>query len=262
MPDVPALVLADSSHVATPVEAAVRTVARFPRGRLLVTRLVPPSDCAQLAVKRFMRGQRVQDRCARSAPLVQPPPPAPMSLRDVQLPALGERGRRGRLVQAFALTFGDLVDDFYAGFFSKPDSFFSNRRLRGGGLRGGGYVIGESIARLHRYEFVPGVRLSGRWNESAEVMRIRIDGPGRLDGRIIVSGTGAALSLRVRGRIAGRDVSAIVIVPSHLAAVIEESISGSAGAAAALPLRPSGGRPSSSPLSWPRWSPPRRRMRR
>ena len=237
MPDVPVLLLEDSTHIGTPAEAAVRTAARFPRAKLLLTTLDPLDDCAELAVKRFMRGRLVQDRCPRSGPLIPPSAPAPTSLREVPPPAIGPSGRRGRLLNAFALTFGDLVDDFYASIFSNPRSFFRSGRLRAGGLRGGSFVLGENAIRLNRYQFVPGVRLSGRWNQERRAIPLAIDGPGRLDGRIWVSEAGTDLALRLRGRIAGRRVRAIVLVPSRLAAAFDESIEGSA-AAATLPLRP------------------------
>jgi hypothetical protein len=152
-------------------------------------------------------------------------------------PPLGTTGRRGRVLNAFALSFADLVDGFYASFFSDPLSFIRDRRIRSGGLRGGSFVAGENVLRLDRYEFVPGVRLSGRWNQERDVLSLRIDGPGRLDGRVLVSEVGTDLTLRLRGRIGGRRVRAIVIVPSRLTAAIEESLGGLA-AAAALPLRP------------------------
>jgi hypothetical protein len=141
------------------------------------------------------------------------------------------------VLNAFALSFADLVDGFYASFFSDPLSFIRDRRIRSGGLRGGSFVAGENVLRLDRYEFVPGVRLSGRWNQERDVLSLRIDGPGRLDGRVLVSELGTDLTLRLRGRIGGRRVRAIVIVPSRLTAAIEESLGGLA-AAAALPLRP------------------------
>ena len=236
MPDVPALVLEDSTHVATPVEAAARTAARFPRGQLLVTGLSPLDACAELAVARFMRGQRVQERCRRTGALIPPAKPAPTSLRELR-PVRGVPGRRGRLLTAFGLTFGDLVDDFYARLFANPRAFTPNSRFHGGGLRGGSFTIGEEILRMNRYEFVPGVRLSGRWNGDEGAIPLRIDGPGRLDGRIRVAESGDDLAFRVRGRIAGRHIRATVVVHSRLIDAIEESIDGSASAAA-LPLLP------------------------
>ena len=237
MPDVPALVLADSSHIDTPVESAMRTAARFPRGQLLVTSLSPLDTCTELAVFRFMRGRQIQDRCPRTGALIPPAAPAPTSVRELA-PVRGVPGRRGRLLKAFALTFGDLVDDFYAGLSANPRAFLSNRRFRGGGLRGGNFVAGEEVLRLDEYEFVPGVRLSGRWRGENNSIGLRIDGPGRLDGRIGISEPdGDDLVFRVRGRIAGRRIRTRVVIQSRLIDAIEQSIDGSP-AAAALPLLP------------------------
>ena len=238
MPDVPVLVLQDATHVGTPVEAAMRSVARFPRGQLLVAGLSPLDVCAELAVDRFMRDQRVQERCPHTGPLVPPARPAPRSLRELT-PVRGLPGRRGRLLKAFAVTFGDLVDDFYAALFANPRALGSNLRFRAGGLRGGSLVAGEELLRLDEYEFVPGVRLSGRWSADNNSIPLRIDGPGRLDGRIRISEPGDEdLTFRVRGRIAGRRVRANVVVRSRLVDAIEQSIDGSPAAAAALPLLP------------------------
>ena len=238
MPDVPVLVLQDPSHMAAPVEAAERTVARFPRGQLFVGGLTPLDTCAELAVTRFMRGQRRPASCRPAhSPLIPPAPLSPTSLHELT-PVRGVPGRRGRLLKAFGLTFGDLVDDFYAALFSDPRALESSRTFRGPGLRGGSFTIGEEILRLERYEFVPAVRLSGRWNPDNDSIPLRIDGPGLLNGRIRVTESGDDdLLFRVRGRIAGRRVRARVAIRSRLVDAIEQSIDGSA-AAAALPLRP------------------------
>jgi pimeloyl-ACP methyl ester carboxylesterase len=229
--------VADSSHIDTPVEVGMRTAARFPRGQFLVTSLSPLDTCTELAVFRFMRGRQVQDRCPRTGAPIPPAAPAPASVRELA-PVRGVPGRRGRLLKAFALTFGDLVDDLYAEIFSNPSSFGSALRFRGGGLRGGSVIAGEEILRLDRYEFVPGVRLSGRWNVEKESILLRIDGPGRLDGRIWISEPdGDDLVFRVRGRIAGRRIRTRVVIRSRLIDAIEQSIDGSP-AAAALPLLP------------------------
>jgi pimeloyl-ACP methyl ester carboxylesterase len=238
MPDVPALVLADASQVGTPLEAAARTAARFPRGHLLAATLAPLDACAELAVTRFMRGEPVQDRCPPAGPLVPPARPAPTSLRDVT-PLRGVPGRPGRLLKAFALTFGELIDGLYADLFTDPGALASGRRFRAGGLRGGSIVVGEEVLRMDRYEFVPGVRLSGRFkgDEDARIP-LTIDGPGRLDGRIRLSEPeDDDLVFRVRGRIAGRRVHARLAIHSRLIDAIEQSIDGSASAAA-LPLLP------------------------
>ena len=162
----------------------------------------------------------MQDRCRRSSRLLSPATPAPESLSDLA-PVRGVPGRRGRLLQAFGVTFGDLVDSFYVDALLNigPANFDSG--LRAGGLRGGNFAITRRAFRLNRYEYVPGVRLSGRWGlESDRIGPLRIDGPGSLDGVIRIREEDD-LTARVRGRVAGRRVHATVRIPSRFADVFE-----------------------------------------
>jgi hypothetical protein len=240
MPDVPVLLLSDPTDIGRPVETAMRTATRFPRAKLLESSEFPTLDeCGQRAVRRFMRGGRVQDRCPRGDPLIPATAAlAPTSLRDLP-PFPGVPGRRGRLLSAFAATFGDLVDDFFAGFLSNPGALLEGRKIRGGGLRGGSFFAKEALLGLSRYEFVPGVRISGLWRGGGDLASsgpLRIDGPGRLDGVFRLRDTDQDLVLRLRGRIAGRRVRVRVHIPSRLVATVEEE-GGYARAAAALPWR-------------------------
>jgi pimeloyl-ACP methyl ester carboxylesterase len=240
MPDVPVLLLADATRIGRPVETAMRTAARFPRAKLLATSAAFPAldECGVRAIQRFVRGERVQDRCPREGPAIPAAAPVPTSLRDLA-PFPGVPGRRGRLVTAFAVTFGDLIDDFFARFLSNPNALLSGGKIGGGGLRGGSFFAKEEVLRLRRYEFVPGVRLSGQWRgggDAASAGPLRIDGPGRLDGIFRLRDTDQDLVLRLRGRIAGRRVKVRVHVPSRLVATVEEE--GGFGRAAALPWLP------------------------
>ena len=65
------------------------------------------------------------------------------------------------------MTFGDLVDSFYVDAFLNIGRGNFDTGLRGGGLRGGNFAITRRAFRLNRYEYVPGVRLSGRWGSTA-----------------------------------------------------------------------------------------------
>jgi hypothetical protein len=115
---------------------------------------------------------------------------------------------------------------------------FGERAIRGGGLRGGSFLAVKDDLRLKRYEFVPGVRLTGRWRGGVEPRSqtpLRIDGPGRLDGVVRLGDADEDLLFRVRGRIAGRRIQVRVRVPSRLLEAIDGG-GGSVGAAA-LPWR-------------------------
>ena len=80
----------------------------------------------------------------------------------------GVPGRRGQLLSALGATFGDLVDSFYLDGFLGAGLDESGSVIRGGGLRGGSFAVGENVSRLNRWEYVPGVRLSGRWNTEGD----------------------------------------------------------------------------------------------
>jgi pimeloyl-ACP methyl ester carboxylesterase len=231
MPDVPALVIAAPEAARASLESARRTAARFPRGKLLEAPNVVQifgsgrGTCADRAVERFLRGRRVQDRCPRQNPLppVSPPPRALSQLA----PVAGVPGRRGQLLGALGATFGDLVDSFYLDGFLGAGLDESGSVIRGGGLRGGSFAVGENVFRLNRWEYVPGVRLSGRWNTEGDgPERLRIDGPGRLDGVVRFSEIENELIFRVRGRIARRRVRARVPVHSYFIDAINQSESG------------------------------------
>jgi pimeloyl-ACP methyl ester carboxylesterase len=169
MPDVPVLLVANSAFIGSPVETATRAAARFPRAKLLVnSEFAELGECGERAVRRFMRERPVQDRCPRVGPVIAPTAPLPTSLGDLT-PFRGVPGRRGRLVTAFAATFADLIDDFFASFLLDPEALLGEREIRGGGLRGGSFVASGELLRLRRYEFVPGVRLSGLWRGGGDV---------------------------------------------------------------------------------------------
>jgi hypothetical protein len=254
--------VANSSFIGSPVETATRTAARFPRAKLLVnSEFAELGECGGRAVRRFMRERPVQDRCPRVA-VIEATAPLPTSLGDLT-PFRGVPGRRGRLVSAFAATFADLIDDFFASFLLDPEVLLGGREIRGGGLRGGSFVASGELLRLRRYEFVPGVRLSGLWRGGGDVAAsgpLRIDGPGRLDGRFRLRDTDQDLVFRLRGRIAGRRVSVRVRVPSRLVEAVEEE--GGFARATALPWRACAARHSLSPWSLPGLSSPRPPARR
>jgi pimeloyl-ACP methyl ester carboxylesterase len=253
MPDVPVLLLADGAAIGTPVETALRTAARFPSASLLVTEAEFDTydECRDRAVRRFMRGEPVQRRCPDSGPLIPATAPIPASLRELA-PVRGLPGRRGRLVRAVSASVGDLIDDYFARLISDPDGLFSvfSGRFRAGGLRGGSVSIssGDETTILRRYEFVPGVRLSGRWDSGSDRIGLRVDGPGGLDGVVRLLTADEELAFRVRGRLGGRRVNTRVRIESRLLSIFAEAEL--ARAAAALPWRVCAVRHSLSPSSW------------
>ena len=198
------------------------------------------------------------ERCARRRAFFRPEPPLPETLRDIA-PAGGVPGRRGRLMGAIAASFGDLFDDLFASIYSDPELMqieaeSERLRFRGAGLRGGNSVVGENLFRLNSYEFVPGVRLSGNWLSERSERPLRVDGPGRLDGRLRFAELADGTTMRIHGRIAGRRVRARVPIPSRVLVAfseVEVDLGGSARAALRWPSCARQPSPSSSPPVWP-----------
>ena len=256
MPDVPVLVLARQVDVGSPLETARRAAERFPRadlvvvGSILENPLADGSDCVRRALRRFFAGQPVSGRCPRFRPFIRPGKPPPTSLRELD-PVRGVRGARGRLLRAFELTMTDWFDELMSAYFVAPSELQEAEVARGAGLRGGRWVIGPDTARLHRYEFIPGVRVSlaGSGRDEEEITA-RLAGPGRLDGRLRVVSNGDdqdALGFRVRGRLAGRRVKARLHVGSRvleLLAGIDEEDEGGGGGGGAVRESSAAGRPS------------------
>jgi hypothetical protein len=96
------------------------------------------------------------------------------------------RGWRGRVAAAAERT----VDDAVA---AEPD--------RGGGLLAGSWTAGSCLT-IRRMSDVSGVAISGRWCPGRG-FRVRVNGPGRLDGNLTFASGG-----RVAGRLGGRRVAA------------------------------------------------------
>jgi len=209
MPDVPVLLLEGEDDLRTPVEAAERVAAQFPRAKLVVAPATghsalgaDASGCAERAFARFFRNQPVSTACPRRRREFPASPPPPRALAQVPLTA-GVRGVRGRVLTALALTLRDVGEDTLTRFIldeRDPDL------ARGGGLRGGRYRLDEDN-RLHLADvtFVPGVRVSGLVRRfGAERQRGRLRVRGAVDGLLSLRGR------RVSGRLHGKRVRAVL----------------------------------------------------
>src|SRR5206468_103340 len=206
LPDVPALILDGRLDLRTPLENGQELARELPRASVVT---VPgtghdelDSDvtgCAALALRRFVNDRHVGDPCAGRSNAVAPYPIAPRKLSGFRI-APGTSGMRGRVVSAAIVSTIDarvaLLQDLFAGF----------EELRGGGLRGGSYVLdGSDRLVLRRYRYVASVRVTGavRLGAGTTAGRIRVNGPGKLDGTLVLDGRGGA-----RGTIGGRHVRA------------------------------------------------------
>ncbi len=205
LPDVPALLLSGRLDTRTPLENAQELLAQLPHGQLLTVagtgHDVLDSDitgCAARALKRFVDGLQIGTPCAgrdNAVGVLARPARSIAAYRR----APGVTGDRGRVLFAALDTIVDgqvsALQALYAGY----------SHLQGGGLRGGRFSASSDVERLrlHRYELVPGLRVSGLLRASAgeDGGTVTIDGPGRLDGTLRISAKGV-----VTGRLGGRAV--------------------------------------------------------
>ena len=156
------------------------------------------TGCAARALKRFAAGGRIGEPCKGADNAVTVLPRPAHSLADYRRPA-SVKGDRGRLLYATLDTIIDAqisaLQTLYAGY----------ERIQGGGLRGGSFTASGDGARLrlHRYELVHGIAVSGtlRASSSADAGIVRVDGPGKLDGTLRITAKGV-----VTGRLGGRRV--------------------------------------------------------
>jgi pimeloyl-ACP methyl ester carboxylesterase len=196
LPDVPALLLSGRLDTRTPLENSREMLPSLPHGQLLTVggtgHDILDSDitgCAAKALRRWAAGQSIGTPCRGKSNAVSILARPPRSLSVYRHPP-GVPGVRGRIVYAVLDTLVDAklsaLQTLYAGF--DP--------VRGGGLRGGRFAADENLGvSLHRYSYVPGVRVSG------SDARLRIDGPGHLDGVLHLGRHGV-----ITGRLGGRAI--------------------------------------------------------
>ena len=205
LPDVPALLLSGRLDTRTPLENSVQLLALLPHGQLLTVagtgHDVLDSDitgCVARALRRFAGGRRIGTPCAgrdNAVGVLARPAASIAAYRR----APGVAGDRGRVLFAALDTVVDAqvsaLQALYAGY----------SRIQGGGLRGGRFSASPDSARLrlHRYELVAGLRVSGavRGFGGEDAGIVTVDGPGRLDGTLRLGAKGV-----VTGRLGGRAV--------------------------------------------------------
>jgi pimeloyl-ACP methyl ester carboxylesterase len=205
LPDVPTLLLSGRLDTRTPLENSRELLPSLPHGQLLTVagtgHDVLDSDitgCAARALKRFADGRSIGRPCAGRSNAVSVLARPARSLSDYRR-APGVAGDRGRVLFGALDVIVDAqisaLQTLYAGF----------TRIQGGGLRGGHFAASAdgSRLRLHDYEIVPGLKVSGalRASSTADAGTVTIDGPGRLDGTLRLTAKGV-----VTGRIGGRAV--------------------------------------------------------
>jgi pimeloyl-ACP methyl ester carboxylesterase len=204
LPDVPALLLGGRLDTRTPIENAFATKALLPHASVVTlkgsghdTMDSDVTGCIARAIQRFMADRAVGHPCAGRDNGVAPTPLPPRGLRDFRS-APGVGGDRGRALFAVLDTAADarlsVLQTLYAGL-----------ETRGGGLHGGYYTAGSALEgriRLHRYAYVPGLRVTGTLHvDQGEVSgTLRIS--GRAHGVLKLDRRGGA-----SGVLGGRDVT-------------------------------------------------------
>ena len=206
LPDVPALLLGGRLDTRTPVENALATKAQLPHGSVVTLRGsghdTMDSDvtgCIARAMQRFIADRAVGHPCAGRDNAVPPLPLPPRGLSDFRS-APGVRGDRGRALFAVLDTAADAR-------LSVLQALYAGLDVRGGGLHGGFFTAGSAIEgriRLHRYAFVPGLRVTGslRVDQGEPTGTVRVT--GRAHGTLKLDHRGGATGVlggrRVRYR--------------------------------------------------------------
>jgi hypothetical protein len=198
-PSIPTVVLSGEDDLRTPLVDARALTAQIPGATLHrfpgVGHSVlgfDDSGCARRIVRQLLAGTVAPTgSCGASEnrfPTEELPP-----RRLAALPRIPNVSRdAGRIVNAVIATLQDagLHDGIHR---------LSDAGTRGGGLRGGSYRSASKGYVLRRYALVPGVRVTGRFSYRSHGFsaKVRVDGPGRLDGTLRIAPT------RVRGTIGG-----------------------------------------------------------
>jgi hypothetical protein len=154
------------------------------------------TGCIARALRRFIGNQAVGHPCAGADNGVSPTPLPPRGLSDFRS-APGVGGDRGRALFAVLDTAADAR-------LSVLQALYAGLEVRGGGLHGGRYTAGSAIEgriRLHRYAYVPGLRVSGtlKVNEGELTGTVRVT--GRAHGTLKLDHRGGAT-----GVLGGRHV--------------------------------------------------------
>ena len=203
LPDVPALLLGGRLDTRTPLENARATAQELPHATIVALKGsghdALDSDitgCTAQALARFIDDVAVGHPCLGQDNGVRPTPLPPRSLRDFRS-APGVGGTRGRAVFA-------VLDTLTDARLSALQALFAGLQVTGGGLRGGSFS-GESSfdgrLRLHGYEFVPGLRVTGSLSTSEGVISGTVRVSGAANGTLKVSRRGT-----VTGDLGGRRV--------------------------------------------------------
>jgi pimeloyl-ACP methyl ester carboxylesterase len=190
LPAVPTLILSGAQDLRTPTSLAAGVAAQIPGAQLEVVpytgHSVLGSDftgCAAAAVSAFF-GARVVAPCAAGRNTFSPTPVSPTRLAYLPAPR-GLGGKPGRTLTAVLDTLVDLSRQVISATLQADQELPSGSSF--GGLRGGYAELSSAAARLRRYSFVTGVRLSGTFpvrNGELQAATITISGSQAAHGSV------------------------------------------------------------------------------
>ncbi len=209
-PTVPTLIVSGAADLRTPVENALGAASLIRGSEVVVvphtghsvlgTDLTP---CSGAALRAFFAQQPVAP-CPPSANPFAPIAIAPTRLSAVAA-AAGVSGRAGRTLTAVQATLVDLRRQLIGAILGLNRNLPNGARF--GGLRGGfAKLVGHRIV-LHRYDYVPGVKLSGSVPTSVLLTARRGSARLRVGGSAADHGTVRLSGHRVSGRLGARRFS-------------------------------------------------------
>jgi pimeloyl-ACP methyl ester carboxylesterase len=207
LPSVPTLILSGSQDLRTPTAGAQTVAGRIPGSQLVVIPYAGHSvigadfsGCAQATVKAFF----TTGTTAPCVPIRNPFSPTPITPRKLAFvkPVGGVRGRVGSTLAVVLDTIVDLERQVIGATLQEAHALPSGSSF--GGLRGGYARIGSSSLRLHRFSFVPGVQVSGRFAIVSGHLR-----PAnlRVEGSLAARGSVRVGAPKITGTLGGRHFS-------------------------------------------------------
>lgn len=201
LPAVPMLVIDGRSDLRTPFEDAASVAARVPGAELLGVPNIGHSvlgadatSCSRDAIAAFFGGQPVAQCAPATARFAPTPRPQTRASRLASYRSI--KGKVGRTVEALRLT----VNDAQAQILGEALALGATP-AGAGGLRSGAVRVTRTGLSLRRYEYIPGVFVTGTLRNKG-TSRFRITGRAASGGVVRVT-----QGLGVSGTLGGRRVS-------------------------------------------------------
>ncbi len=210
LPSVPTLILSGAQDLRTPTTGAETVASRIPGAQLVVVPFTGHSvigadfsGCAQTAVKAFFT-TGVTTPCTTAQNPFSPTPITPRKLAFVK-PVGGVRGRVGSTLAVVLETIVDLERQVIGATLQEAHALPSGSSF--GGLRGGYARISSSSLQLHRFSFVPGVQISGKFTIVGGHLRPAIL---RVEGTLAARGSVRVGAPKVTGTLGGHHFSVAI----------------------------------------------------